>query len=202
MVSDSINGRGYRGIESVLTSLDQTEPGSHSIVVYPCTEIFREIYTKYIKKELANGHLVLILPYYETVESVKNSLKKIGLNVEKNLKDRSLIIMDGYDVFFHENEIHDPEQDNIVSLMRIMQSEVLRLQKKGATVILDLGCFFTNEEVDTLIDYEKSVPETFTDTTFKQFCMYHQNDFELRFTSKQKARILDEHGRSMIMVDN
>lgn len=191
-----------RGINKVLSKLSQTEPGSHSIIVYPHSDIFREIYATYIKKELNDGHLVLMMPFYETVDNVRRFLKKVGVNVEQHLMNRSLIIIDGYEVLFLENEINDQKPDNIVSLMRIMQSEVYKSQKKSATVILDMGCLLTNGEVDTLMKYEKSVPESFNDTAFKQFCVYHQQDFELRFTPKQKAKILDEHGRSMIMIDN
>lgn len=198
-------GDANRGIRNVLSSLSETVPGSHSIVVYPDVDVLREIYQSYVKEQLDDNHIVLLLPYYETIDSVKNSLMKVQLNVDQHLRDHSLQIIDGNELFFngkHENGLLENKADNVVSLMRIMQTKVRKMQKDGATVILDLGCFFPDEEIDTLIEYEKSIPHSFKDTTFKQFCMLHQRDFEARFTSRDKAKILDEHGRSIIMVDN
>ena len=201
--------RKSRGMRDILDSLSQTQPGSHSIVVYPNLVTFRQIYSNYTDRELRNNRIVLILPYYETVQSVKNFLSLANVDVSEFQRLGSLSIIDGNEAFFNHQgtdgtidyDTHaNNEKGNIVSLMRIMQKQALKLGKEGMTIILDLGCFFTQSLYDLML-YEKSVPLIFKNTTLKQLCMYHQRDFDVRFTNSQQASLLDQHARSIIMVD-
>ena len=201
--------RKSRGMRDILDSLSQTQPGSHSIVVYPNLVTFRQIYSNYTGRELQNNRIVLILPYYETVQSVKNFLSLANVDVSEFQRMGSLSIIDGNEAFFNHQGTDDTtdydthannERGNIVSLMRIMQKQALKLGKEGMTIILDLGCFFTQSLYDLML-YEKSIPLIFKNTTLKQLCMYHQRDFDVRFTNSQQASLLDQHARSIIMVD-
>jgi hypothetical protein len=204
------NDEKSKGIEDILHSLGQTQPGSHSIVVYPNLVTFRQIYSNYTNQELRNNRIVLILPHYETVQSVENFLLLANVNVEKYQQQGVLSIIDGNEAFFNHPDIDyntdydartNNEKGNIVSLMRIMQAQAVKLGKDGITIILDLGCFFTQSLYD-LMSYEKSIPLIFKNTTLKQLCMYHQRDFDERFTNSEQASLLDQHARSIIMVDN
>jgi len=201
--------RKSRGMRDILDSLSQTQPGSHSIVVYPNLVTFRQIYSNYTDRELRNNRIVLILPYYETVQSVKKFLSLANVDVSEFQRMGSLSIIDGNEAFFNHQGTDDTidhdthannEKGNIVSLMRIMQKQALKLGKEGMTIILDLGCFFTQSLYDLML-YEKSIPLIFKNTTLKQLCMYHQRDFDVRFTNSQQASLLDQHARSIIMVD-
>jgi hypothetical protein len=198
--------------------VNRTEGGSHQIVVYPDLSTFRQIYAHYVHNQLQN-EIVLMLPFYETAENVKAVLSKFRddggkkIAVAKHVDDGSLLIIDAYEAFFKEgkklpkvdsSDIAETSSNhsNIVSLMRIMQNQVGRLDKEGMTILLDTGCFFQNGSVEYVLMYERSVPRIFDDTGIKQLCMYHQKDFERRLNITEKGKILESHGRSVLMLDS
>ena len=62
-------------IDEALEQINQSEHGAHHLIVYPNQRVLRELYTKYVKTQLEDGNkTVLILPYYETTESLRNLL--------------------------------------------------------------------------------------------------------------------------------
>ena len=203
--TNSNNGdRNNRAVIDLIKSIQQTKYGTHSVVIYPDLDILREIYCQFVKVELDTNHIVLLLPYYETIEYVRNYLLESGLDLQHHLNEGSLLIIDSREAFFnHYNELpRDREKGSLVSLMRILRAQEKKLQKEGTTIIADLGCFFPEEGVCRLFEYEKSVPQSFSQANLKQICMYHQRDFDIRLTTEEKADLVDEHARSVIMVSN
>jgi hypothetical protein len=196
-----------KGLDEIVRALEKTQAGSHLIMVYPELGMLRKIYSNYIKQELEKDEIVLMLPYYEPINKVKDTLSNVGIDVDYHLHQGSLLIIDAYEAFFghkFENEklgeVIENEKGNIVSLMRILQKQVKKLQKDGITVIVDLGCFFTTD-LDYLLKYEKSIPQMFVNDGLKQLCIYHQRDFDSRLADTDKAYLLDQHGRSVLMLD-
>jgi len=83
----------------------EVEDGENTILVYPNTQTFRQIYTKYVKDHLVSARkqeveeeennnnnnssrdnneqsksrIIFIAPFYETVDSVKNPLSAFGV---------------------------------------------------------------------------------------------------------------------------
>src|SRR5688572_32776779 len=69
----------HRGVKEILNSLLNTPIGIHQIVVYPNIELLRETYFHYIKRLLEdNNEMVIFLPYYESVDSVKKVLSSFS----------------------------------------------------------------------------------------------------------------------------
>ena len=79
----------------------EVEDGENTILVYPNTQTFRQIYAKYVKDQLVSSRkqevkeennnssrdnneqsksrITLIAPFYETVDSVKHQLSAFGV---------------------------------------------------------------------------------------------------------------------------
>jgi len=201
MSDEKFDGRKNKGIRDIVKALSETQAGSHSIVVYPNLETFREIYVPFTKHELEGNQIVLMLSHYETVNSITQYLKS-KFNIQGYLDDGSLLILDAREVFF-DGDLSNSKygNGNIVTLMRLIHNQANKLRKKGVTIIADLGCFFPHSGTDNLIKYEKSIPKMFNNSGLKQLCTYHQRDFDLRFTPSEMANLLDQHGRSIIMID-
>jgi hypothetical protein len=199
-----------KGLKEILNALEQTLPGSHLIMVYPELGLLRAIYSNYVKQELDNNNIVLVLPYYEHVRDVNIVLSDVGgIDVDYHLNEGSLVVIDAYEAFFgHKVEAgegvgqSENNSGNIVSLMRIMRTQASKLKKDGITILLDLGCLFTDGNVNYLLKYEKSIPQMFKEDGLKQICLYNQRDFDSRFSDSDKAYLLDQHGRSVLMLDN
>jgi hypothetical protein len=54
-----------------------------------------------------------------------------------------------------------------------------------------------------ILEYERSIPSRYKDLELKEFCLYHQKDYESHFKStRQKAQLLDSHSRSILIMDS
>ncbi len=104
--------------ESIQRWLDkEVKDGENTILVYPNIQTFRQIYSKYVKDKLAaareqeveqnnnnnnssretsrlsKSRIILIAPFYETVDSVKHHLTTFGVeNVQGLIDSGSLVI--------------------------------------------------------------------------------------------------------------
>jgi hypothetical protein len=75
-----------------------------------------------------------------------------------------------------------------------------RQGKNGVTVLSDLISFHhLKYGTQKLVEYEQSLPKTYGGKNLKGFCLYHQKDFERRFSQEQQASLLDCHSQNIIL---
>ena len=216
------------GVSKGLDSCRESLPGSHCLMVFPDLMTLRGVYSHYTKMQLEDSNeIVLILPYYETTEMVRLTLSGetiynenennpygySGIDVNKYEKEGSLIIMDSLKGYFYsegKSSFHinndSPKGDlNLMSYLEILLKQAERQKKNGVTVLSDKGSFYHHNNRDgnlKLIEYECSLPEKFNARKLKGFCLYHQKDFEKRFSQKQQAELLDCHSRNIIVEND
>lgn len=196
LISDNSN--------DVLKQLRQAEFGAHYIIVYYDMMTLRQIYSGYIKAQLEdNNEIVLILPYYETTEVVRRILSGennngIGgsiIDVRKHEKEGSLMIIDSVKAYFGS-------ETDLMSFIRKLSRQAQNSGKSGVSVIADLASFYFDNGIDKLIDYEMSLPTKYDDKMkLKGFCFYHQEDFDKRLSKDQKQKLLEHHGKHLIVVN-
>jgi hypothetical protein len=206
--------------DEALTWFEKTPPGTHCLVLFPDLTVLRRLYSYYTKILLEDyNEIVLILPYYETTEMVKLVLSErdvsrprnndssgySGLNVSKYIKEGSLIITDSIKgLFSSEVQSNSSDYDPNVSLAftsyidRLLK-QAERQKKGGVTALSDLGSFhhFFYNGSQKLIEYERSLPKKYDGMNLKGFCLYHQDDFERKFSQEQQSELLDCHGRNI-----
>jgi len=74
--------------------------GEHHVIVYQDLVGFRKIYGQYTKKyPEQDDELVVLLPHYETVDSVIVVLQKAGVDVSTYGRQGFLLIMDAYKTY-------------------------------------------------------------------------------------------------------
>ncbi len=203
-----------KGVRHVMKSLLDMPVGSHTLLVYPDLDTLREVYAKYISMNShSTSELLVILPYYETIESVKNNLMNGDADTDKYkemVHDDSLIIRDCSDIL-HGNEksfdVSSNNGENEIEKLGHFLKEVLfqakKIGKKTVSIWIDTGAFHTSQvDSDLLINYEKCIPSEFRKSSIKQFCLYHQIDFELRLDRIKEKQILDYHDKKLLMLDN
>ena len=72
--SSSLN---FKDSLETLEELKLANGGSHYLIVYPDIAALRKIYSSYIKTALdERNELVIFLPYYETVDTVRKTFHK------------------------------------------------------------------------------------------------------------------------------
>src|SRR5919205_3110830 len=86
-------------VNDALDHINQAEHGAHYIIIYPDLDTLRELYSNYVHKQIEeNNEIVLINPFYETTDSVRQVLSEgydHGVNsISKYQKEESLLIAD------------------------------------------------------------------------------------------------------------
>jgi hypothetical protein len=218
-----------RGVHHILEALPKTSSGSHNLIVYPDMRVLRKVYAVYIKSLLENNEIVLVLTHYDHPSTIRqilrngNNGKSKALDVERYTQDGSLVIVDSLVSHFSQDYNHEMDKEgnklNFLSLIRILLNHGIKNSKSGITIFSDMGSFFYNGSahytddndndisgdgsLSKILEYERSIPSRYKDLELKEFCLYHQKDYESHFKStRQKAQLLDSHSRSILIMDS
>ena len=197
----------------------EVEDGENTILVYPNTQTFRQIYTKYVKDQLAaarqqegkddnnnnnssrdnneqsKSRIILISPFYETVDSVKHQLSAAGVeNVQGLVDSSSLVIADSFHSFF-------PDSNGMKKLIDSLSERARKEGRPGVTAIVDVGFFFLfggDSKAANLISYEASLAPKTQDGNVKGISCYHWGNYETlterdkeQLTLGQKKKLLE-----------
>ena len=174
--------------------LHKSEFGSHFLVIYHDLDTFRELYSLYAKAALKDNEIVVILPFYETVNNVRSILSEDSacIDVGKYEKEQSLLIIDSLKSYFGSQEGLMPFVKKIVEFAKVSG-------RSGVSVIGDMGPFFYYGKNDGLLHYETTtLPTRFEGINLKGICTYHRQDFK-KFSEKEKGMLLNHHGKTLYL---
>lgn len=174
--------------------LHKSEFGSHFLVIYHDLDTFRELYSLYAKAALKDNEIVVILPFYETVNNVRSILSEDSacIDVGKYEKEQSLLIIDSLKSYFGSQEGLMPFVKKIVEFAKVSG-------RSGVSVIGDMGPFFYYGKNDGLLHYETTtLPTRFEGINLKGICTYHRQDFK-KFSENEKGMLLKHHGKTLYL---
>lgn len=169
------------------------------MLVYPDLHTFRRIYSQFTKAQLDDNGVVMLFPYHETTDSVRQVLSQLGIDVMKCEQNRSLVIVDSVKTYFHSDI-------DIKSLPKMMAEGSKKMGKKGVSVIGDMGSFFLYERQNQMIEYESELKfegKEYDDANsgkIKGICSYHKDTFNTLTKKEQQA--LFEHHQTNLVVYN
>ena len=90
--------------DEILQHMLQSSHREHNMLVYPHLDALRDIYSRYCKSQLETGkEIVVHLPTYENIPSVRRVLTNTGLDVDRFEIDESLVILDSVKGYFESN---------------------------------------------------------------------------------------------------
>jgi hypothetical protein len=173
-------------VNETAATLLNADYGQHWIIIYPDLTTLREFYTIYTKRQVEeNNGCLLIAPYYETTNDVRQTLSKDGLylSMSKNEKENMLSIMDSLRLNFGK--------ENTLNFAERIAGYIQSIGKDGITVLNDLGSFINNSKYDELLDYELMLPKEY-EHSIKGMCIYHEKDFD-RLSIGQKQKLIEHH---------
>ena len=197
----------------------EVENGENSILVYPSTQTFRQIYTKYVKEHLVSARkqeveeennnnssrdnnkqskprIILIAPFYETVDSVKHQLSAFGIeNVQGIIDSGSLVIADSFHSFF-------PDSHGMKKLIDSLSERARKEGRPGVTAIVDVGFFFLfggDSKAANLISYEASLAPKTQDGNVKGISCYHWGNYET-LTERDKEQLTQGQKKKLLEV--
>ncbi|MFZ0203257.1 MAG: hypothetical protein WAL46_06145 [Nitrososphaeraceae archaeon] len=213
-----------RSVSEGLDLLGEPISGTHCLMVYPDLMTLRGMYSHYTKTQLEDNEVVLILPYYETVDMVRfvlsgrdvyfdnwnNPFGYSGIDVNRYEKAGSLMLKDSLEGYFPSEELSSYHNNSdkpkggigLMSFIDVLLKHAERRRKNGITVMADMGSFYHyyDKGNQNLIEYERSLPKKFDRRNLRAFCLYHQRDFERHFGKEEQASLLDCHDRSMMLM--
>ena len=183
--------------ESIMKWFDEeVRDGENSIIIYPNLQTFRQIYTKYVKDQLAKEdennskrnepslpRIILIATFYETTDSVKHHLSAVGLqNIQSLIDNGSLVIVDAFSSYY-------PDVDGMKKLVASLSDRARKEGRVGVTAIVDMGFFFLfggDGRATELINYEASLAPKTEGGNVKGFSCYHGGNYDTLKDSQKK----------------
>ena len=181
----------------VSQELKKSSFGAHFLVIYPDMSTLREMYSRYVKFALSDegNEIVLILPFLETVDNVRRILSDTSadIDVSKYEKEQSLLIMDSLKGYFGM-------QNGLIPFVIQTIKYATTSGKSGLSVLADMGSFFYYDKKDDLLQYEIALPLKYKNMNLKGFCVYHKMDFDRRLTDKERQLLMEEHGKTLILL--
>lgn len=175
--------------ESIMKWFDEeVRDGENSIIIYPNLQTFRQIYTRYVKDQLAKEdennskrnepslpRIILIATFYETTDSVKHHLSAVGLqNIQSLIDNGSLVIVDAFSSYY-------PDVDGMKKLVASLSDRARKEGRVGVTAIVDMGFFFLfggDGRATELINYEASLAPKTEGGNVKGFSCYHGRNYD------------------------
>jgi hypothetical protein len=89
-----------------------------------------------------------------------------------------------------------------MSFVEKLSKQAQNSGKNGISVIADLASFYFYNGIDKLIEYEMSLPTKYdNEMKLKGFCLYHQEDFHKRLSKEQRQKLLEHHGKNLMVVN-
>ena len=186
----------YGNSESIREELKNTAFGAHHLIVYPDLNTVRKVYSHYINDALnVKNETVIVLPFFETTDTVRRTLREseFDIDVTKHEKQQSLLVMDSLKGYFGSPERVWP------AFIKQALEHAKTSGKNGVSVFGDLGSFFYHNKDNDLMDYELSLSSKYDDN-LKTFCLYNKREFDLRLTEQQRQKLLEHHGKNMIIA--
>jgi DcmR-like sensory protein len=182
--------------DDILQHMLQSNYREHNMLVYPHLDVLRDIYSRYCKSQLETGkEIVVILPTYENISSVRRVLTNTGLDVDRFENDESLVILDSVKGYFESNP------DILSTLEMLAKRAEVEKGGGGCSAISDMGSFSLLNKEKELLDYERSLPLGFNSMKCKGFCCYHQADFD-RLSENQKEQLFEHHLKNLIITNS
>jgi hypothetical protein len=165
------------------------------MLVYPHLDVLREIYSRYSKSQLEKGkEIIVLLPTYENVDSVRHTLTDIDVDVSKFEEDGSLVILDSVKGYFGSNY-------DISATIEMLAKRAEGERGGGCSVISDMGSFSLLRKEQELFEYERAWPSRLNLMKYKGFCCYHQANFD-RFSEKQREHLFEHHYKNLIITNS
>jgi hypothetical protein len=182
---------------TALNTIKASNYGDHNLVVYPCMGQFEEFYVECCKDSLLErSEIFILVTYYQQVSTVRKKLHLSGIDAVRYENEGMLVILDSETAY--QPNLEESAKYNIIILTTMLTKQVRALDKKGITLLSDLGTFILNNRIADLLSHELSMPTRF-DSNIRPLCFYHNDDFNV-LREEEKRRICSHHLNNLIVT--
>jgi hypothetical protein len=181
---------------TALNTIKASNYGDHNLVVYPCIGQFEEFYIECCKDSLLErSEIFILVTYYQQVSAVRKKLQLSGIDAARYENEGTLVILDSETAY--QTNLEESTKYNIMILTTMLTKQVRARDKKGITLLSDLGTFILNNRIADLLSHELSMPTRFK-SNIRPLCFYHNDDFNV-LREEEKRRICSHHLNNLIV---
>jgi hypothetical protein len=178
-------------IDDARQQLIEAEFGSHFLLTYTELDMWRSLYPSTVKKYLLDDNsIVLVIPFYETTQIVRQALALEIPMFEKYEINGSIVVIDSIKAYFSEIGI----MTFVDGLLKHAKSS----GKSGISVFADMGSFAHIRKMHQLVEHEISLPAKY-DAKLRGYCIYHKDNFD-KLIPQQKQAMYEHHEKNMIIT--
>jgi hypothetical protein len=145
---------------------------------------------------LERSEIFILVTYYQQVSTVRKKLHLSGIDAVRYENEGMLVILDSETAY--QPNLEESAKYNIIILTTMLTKQVRALDKKGITLLSDLGTFILNNRIADLLSHELSMPTRF-DSNIRPLCFYHNDDFNV-LREEEKRRICSHHLNNLIVT--
>ena len=175
-------------------TISESDYGIHCLLIYSNLTILREFYSHYIPEQIKDKEeIIQIMPFYETENSVRDSLSKRNKKIEIDKiekEEKTLLIADSLGKYIGQTNV-----ESVWQASKDLVTYANELRKNGVSILGDMGSFIFEKRIRDLVDYELNLPTRF-EMNLKGVCMYHQTDFD-SLPEDMRQTIIDHHETSI-----
>jgi hypothetical protein len=200
--SDGDNDR-YRIVNAdpatIIQYIKKSNHGDHNLVMYPHLEQLEEFYIECCKDSILDRHEIFVLvTHYQHVSVVRKKMYLLaGIDAAGYEIDGTLVILDSE--MAYQPSVEQTGRYNIIMILTsLLKKHAQERDKKGITLLSDLGTFFLHKRIAGLISHEVSVPHRIG-ANIRSFCCYHKDDFSI-LQEEQRKEILLHHSNNLILA--
>jgi hypothetical protein len=197
---------------TILKHIKNSNYGDHNLVIYPGLKQFEEFYIECCKDSILdrNGVFVLVTHYQQDSVVRKKMNLLAGIDTARYEDDGTLVILDSERAYQPSVE-QNGRYDIISILTSLLIKHAQEHDKKGITVLSDLGTFFLKKRIADLISHELSVFSKIDANIYclfdirsfskriRSFCCYHKDDFSV-LQEEQRKTIMQHHSNNLILA--
>ena len=137
----------------------------------------RKVYSKYLNIKIQENRIVVILTYYETVESVKKNLRMVTDSKQNDFaesndglkSENSFLVFDSYDIMNNRtinpanisSRIFSEHDMPIINFLCNMLTHANSLNKESVKFWIDIGPFFKSNQHQRFVTVRENVFENF-----------------------------------------
>lgn len=181
---------------TIVSRIKDCDYGDHNLILYHSLKHFEEFYSECCKDSIQKrDEIFVIFTRYQHVSLIREKMRSAGIDASKHESDGSLVILDSEIACATTSKRISAH--NIVTLANMLTKQVEEHDKKGITLVCDLGTLILKNRIPELISYEQSIPNSLIDNV-RPSCCYHKDDFELLLGIQRKI-ILEHHTNNLIV---
>lgn len=172
--------------------------GQRYFILYESIETIWKVYSGYVKNQVKDSpnSIVLILPYYDSTEKVREVLESNGVNTREKEQQGNLIIIDIQKVI--SNLYYDvSELERIRAFTNQVQAGS---PDKTIIIIADMSVFHHLGRSLELLEYERTLDRHSQIEKRRELCFYNERDFDIMFTKEQGNELRQYHRENIIII--